>query len=223
MKCFEAERRQILTISDNLIALPDHSDAQVPTLVIFMLTDRQADAQTDKPITLLLVYVYRVIITVKFLMIAEGTPQQLTSLEYKLHSTSTGVCITCTFLDSSTTDCVVVVHQQISQLSSSGLMNIESSHKFNRSASSDTVYGCIEGVNMEQYHIGVINGKRIIPITEPSGTINCVDIHTCIVHKRLQFVVSDKDSSLAGTIVGAGKYLYSIIRTKRLFLVYFQC
>ena len=83
--------------------------------------------------------------------------------EYELQPTSTGVCITCTFLDSSTTDCVAVVHQRISQLSSSGLMNIESSHKFNRSG--DTAYGCIEGVNLEQYQVGVIIGshKSIMP------------------------------------------------------------
>ena len=77
-------------------------------------------------------------------------------IEYDILSTLTGVCITCTFLDSSTTDCVAVVHQQISQLSSSGLMNIELSHKFNRSGK--TAYGCIERVNLEQYQFGVIGG-----------------------------------------------------------------
>ena len=51
---------------------------------------------------------------------------------------------------------MAVVHQRISQLSSSGLMNIESSHKFNRSG--DTAYGCIEGVNLEQYQVGVVGG-----------------------------------------------------------------
>ena len=79
-------------------------------------------------------------------------------IEYELQSTSTGVCISCTFLDSSITDCVAVVHQRISQLGSGGLMNIESSHKFNRSG--DTAYGCIEGVNLEQHLIGVIGGVR---------------------------------------------------------------
>ena len=79
-------------------------------------------------------------------------------IEYDLQPTSTGVCITCTFLDSSDSDCVAVVHQQISQLSSSGLMNIESSHKFTRSG--DTASGCIEGVNLEDYQVGVIGGTR---------------------------------------------------------------
>ena len=57
---------------------------------------------------------------------------------------------------------MVVVHQRISQLSSSGLMNIESSHRFNRSG--DTAYGCIEGVNMSDinYQIGVVNGERVV-------------------------------------------------------------
>ena len=80
------------------------------------------------------------------------------SIEYSLESTSTGVCITCTFLDSSVTDCVAVVHQRISQLSSSGLMNIRS-HKLTRSG--DTASGCIEGVNMEDYQVGVVGGRQI--------------------------------------------------------------
>ena len=80
---------------------------------------------------------------------------------YELHPTSTGVCITCTFLESSTaTDCVAVVHQRISQLNSSaGLMNIESSHKFTRSG--DTASGCIEGVNLDDYQVGVVGGRRL--------------------------------------------------------------
>ena len=83
-------------------------------------------------------------------------------IEYSLQSTSTGVCITCTFLDSSATDCVAVVHQRISQLNSSGLMNIESSHKLTRSG--DTASGCIEGVNMDDYQVGVVGGRRSAPL-----------------------------------------------------------
>ena len=97
---------------------------------------------------------------IKINQYAERVPQPL---EYVLHPISTGVCITCTFLESSTTDCVAVVHQRISQLNSSGLMNIESSHKFTRSG--DTAYGCIEGVNLEQYQVGVIGGRRSIAMT----------------------------------------------------------
>ena len=69
-------------------------------------------------------------------------------------------------MDRSLTDCVVVVHRRISQLSSGGLMNIESSQKFNRS--DDTAYGCIEGVDLEQYQVGVVGGRliAIIPTTK---------------------------------------------------------
>ena len=75
------------------------------------------------------------------------------------------------FLDSSATDCVAVVHQRISQLSSrsSGLMNIESSHKFNRSG--DTAYGCIEGVNLTQNQVGVIEATLISTIKSQMGKI----------------------------------------------------
>ena len=87
---------------------------------------------------------------------------------YRLQSTSTGVCITCTFLDSSVTDCVAVVHQRISQLNASGLMNIESSHKFTRSG--DTASGCIEGVNLEDYQVGVFGGNQVVVMSQ-TGTV----------------------------------------------------
>ena len=86
----------------------------------------------------------------------------LPPIEYEVHTSSSGspVCIACTFNDNTVMNCVAVVHQRISQLNSSGLMNIESSHKFNRSG--DTAYGCIEGVNLEQYQVGVVghNGTQ---------------------------------------------------------------
>ena len=96
-------------------------------------------------------------------MIAGMTQQS--SIEYKFQPTSTGVCITCTFpKDSSTADCLVVVHQRIG---SSGLMNLESSHRFNQSLTGNTAFGCIEGVNQVQHQIGVADGKMI---SEPSNT-----------------------------------------------------
>ena len=61
-------------------------------------------------------------------------------------------------MDSSATDCVAVVHQRISQLSSDGLMNIESSHRFTRSG--DTASGCIDAVNMDDYQVGVLEGNQ---------------------------------------------------------------
>ena len=97
-------------------------------------------------------------------------------IEYELNFTLTGACITCTFLDSSTTDCVAVVHRNISQLSSSGLMNIESSHKLNRSG--DTAYGCIEGVNLTDYQVGAVGVTRQLTTTvtfsESVTTLRCM-------------------------------------------------
>ena len=48
-------------------------------------------------------------------------------------------------------------------------MNIESSHKFARSG--DTASGCIEGVNLEDYQVGVIEGKPLpsVATTDPKG------------------------------------------------------
>ena len=99
------------------------------------------------------------------------------SIEYSLQNTSTGVCITCTFLDSSATECVAVVHQRISQLNSSGLMNIESSHKLTRSG--DTASGCIEGVNMEDYQVGVVGGVMVL--LEPTNGINFIVSYAIVV------------------------------------------
>ena len=105
---------------------------------------------------------------------APGTvTRNAATLVYELSPTSTGVCITCAFLDSSTTDCVAVVHQRISQLSSSGLMNIESSHKFNRSG--DTAYGCIEDVNLTTYQIGVIGQTK--SVTSMPGLLFIIIMH----------------------------------------------
>ena len=67
---------------------------------------------------------------------------------------------------------MAVVHQLISQLSSSGLMNIESSRKFPRSG--DTAYGCIEGFNLTDYQVVVVGAILIISLNEqqtPSGMI----------------------------------------------------
>ena len=112
---------------------------------------------------------------------------QQNMIEYKVQPTSTGVCITCTFLDSSTTDCVAVVHQRISQLSSSGLMNIESSHKFNRSG--DTVSGCIERVNLEEYQVGVIAfGIHIGAQTPPPGMMMWLMISTFFIYSHHYYI-----------------------------------
>ena len=83
---------------------------------------------------------------------------------YHVNDTTTGVCITCTFLDSSTTDCVALVHQRISQLTSNELINIRS-HRLNRSGD-NTAYGCIEGVNLTDYQIGVIVVTDTLKVTD---------------------------------------------------------
>ena len=114
--------------------------------------------------------------------------------EYQLHPTSTGVCVNCTFLDNNSTGCVAVVHQRISQLSSSGLMNIESSHKFTRSG--DTAYGCIEGVNLSEYQIGVIDSQRSM-IETTLSMLTCIYLLNFIsqfvyyTHLNTNFYVSN--------------------------------
>ena len=87
-----------------------------------------------------------------------GNINQSFPIEYEVKSTSIGACITCAFLESSTTGCVAVVHRRITQLSSSGLMKIESSHNFNRSG--DTAYGCIDGLDVTRHQVGVVDGSR---------------------------------------------------------------
>ena len=73
-------------------------------------------------------------------------------------SNHNGVNITCYFLDKSTTDCVVIVHRVNNALTSSGVMNI-SSYLFTRSESGNSAIGYIEGVNLQEYHFGVIGGE----------------------------------------------------------------
>ena len=86
------------------------------------------------------------------------------------------VCIRCNFLDLSASECVAVVYQRVSWLSSSGLMNIESSHKLNRSG--DTAYGCIERVNLEQYQVGVVGGTLLMEELRTSETTEGMVIKT---------------------------------------------
>ena len=118
-------------------------------------------------------------ISVHCIMTLQGLPLVITDraplIEYELITTnSSHICITCTFLESSATDCVAVVHQRISQLSSGGLMNI-TGYRFTRSG--DTANGCIEGVNLEQYQVGMIGGKLIA--TEPKREIVIIIAHRC--------------------------------------------
>ena len=102
-------------------------------------------------------------------------PQLSPLVEYDLTRTTSGVCITCTFLDRSTSNCVAVVHQRISRLNSAGLVNIEASHEFNRSG--NIARGCVEGVDLEQYQVGVVGGKMIL---EPNSRSQIILLHTGI-------------------------------------------
>ena len=88
------------------------------------------------------------------------------SIDYSLESTSSGVCVKCTFLDTDASECVAIVRNE------SNLMKIESSHKFTRSG--DTASGCIEGVNLEDYQVGVVGGRqtRSSPATQSGGLDN---------------------------------------------------
>ena len=117
-----------------------------------------------------------------------GSDNNILSIEYELYPTSTGVCITCTFLDSFATDCVAVVHQQISQLSCSGLLNIESSHKFNRSG--DTAYGCIEGVDLEQYQVGVMRSASKSTALDVKGIQLEGSIILYYIHYQLSGIIT---------------------------------
>ena len=99
---------------------------------------------------------------------------------------------------------MAVVHQRISQLSSSGLMNIESSHKFNRSG--DTASGCIEGVNLEDYQVGVIGGavtKEVRQKMPSSMLVSNVSSDN--------YVQSSFHTELgSGQIIGIGKIVFLI-------------
>ena len=60
-------------------------------------------------------------------------------------------------------------------------MNIESSHKFNRSG--DIASGCIEGVSLDRYQVGVVGAMRQamssgMHYMMASGVIVC-DHHLC--------------------------------------------
>lgn len=94
--------------------------------------------------------------------------KETVAIEYTLTHNSTGTCIACTFKNTSLTSCLVVVHQQISQLSSSGLTNING-YSFSLSHSGETAYGCIPGIDVEHYQVGVVGGKLKITLPQSDG------------------------------------------------------
>ena len=71
------------------------------------------------------------------------------------------------------TECLTVVHQRVN---SKSLNIINSTRQLTRSG--DTASGCIEGVNMEDYQVGVVNGRRLYPhTTKAKGTLTCLCKH----------------------------------------------
>ena len=86
-----------------------------------------------------------------------GSESASSTILYDLSSNSTHVCVTCMFITNSPTSCLAVVHHQIS---SSGLMNIESSHRFPRTG--DTARGCIK-TNLT---VGVVDGKLVLDVSQ---------------------------------------------------------
>ena len=64
---------------------------------------------------------------------------------------------------------MTVVHQRISRLSSDVLINIKS-QRLNRSGD-NTAYGCIEGMNLTDYQVGVIGVANTLKVMDDdSGT-----------------------------------------------------
>ena len=57
---------------------------------------------------------------------------------------------------------MAVVHQRISQLGPDGILIINSTHTFNRRGR--FAFGCIEELDLMNYNVGVINGKRKITL-----------------------------------------------------------
>ena len=77
--------------------------------------------------------------------------------------------VTCHFLDTPTTECLVVVHTLSSTLSKNGLTNI-SSKLFTRSQNEEPfVIGFIEGISLEEYQVGVIGGVKRVNVVQPAG------------------------------------------------------
>ena len=83
---------------------------------------------------------------------------------------------------------MAVVHQRISQLSSSGLMNIESSHKLTRSG--DTSHECVEGIDVDNYQVEVIGAIQVdLPENGTHIKIDCYDcVSFCTLLQGVGFV-----------------------------------
>ena len=95
-----------------------------------------------------------------------------TIIQYKVTQTSTsGVCVECSFLDESAEYCVVIIHEKVLCFGLSqcevNLTNIVTSFKIVRSG--DKGHGCVQNINVTNYQVGVIRGSLIFTMT-PSKT-----------------------------------------------------
>ena len=129
----------------------------------------------------------------KLLLIGIQTVPLVIKYELTSDSNHNGVNITCFFLDESTTDCVVIVHRVNSALISSGVMNI-SSHVFTRSESGDSASGYIKGVNLQEYHFGVIGGELREDDVHTNGILVTLYVNVdCCIASNIFYCFSCKE------------------------------
>ena len=109
-------------------------------------------------------------------IIGNASQQPFALIEYSIQSNTNVSCITCNFKqNSSATGCLVVVHQRISQANLSGLMSIEANWTRRFTRHGDTASGCIPGLDLELYQVGVADGKQV------SGTFKgIVCVNSCM-------------------------------------------
>lgn len=90
------------------------------------------------------------------LMYNVGTENE--AMTSKVYQQGDSVCVECYFTNSNDS-CVVIVHQNISQLNSTEdreSLNISLIEQIKRENSSKTGHTCIPGINLYEYQVGVI-------------------------------------------------------------------
>ena len=100
-------------------------------------------------------------------------PQPFALIEYSVQPRSECALITCHFKQvSSETDCLVIVHQQLTQINlTSGLMNLEANWTRRFTRRGDMASGCIHGVDLGLHQIGVANGREVRGTCISSGFV----------------------------------------------------
>lgn len=117
--------------------------------------------------------------------IAGEVPPQ--PIEYSVQHTSDCVQITCYFKQhTSPNDCLVVVHQHLTQINiTSGLMTIEVNRTQRFTRHDDIASGCVPGLDLEVYQIGVANGREVPGIHVHEYYILGGCVHTSTMHIHL--------------------------------------